>query len=329
MKKIVTSCLCLLFFSHVFAQVERAFFGNYALENGEVLEDAQLGYQTYGKLNSNKSNAILFPTWYAGTGESLKPYIGREAMIDTTKFHLIVVDALGNGISSSPSNGILKKDKGFPEFSIKDMVDLQYKLVTEVLEIPHLYAVTGISMGGMQTYQWMATYPTFFDKAIPIVGTPKLSVYDELNYEIFKNVLANEMENPKQDATFLMLEYALGLTPKYFYNDSKTKEELFHEIREEAGRYQVADLYSQMRAISMFDLGDELNAHQAKSLAELFKGDALIIYSTTDHLVSPLANLITIEELKAQSLDLMSDCGHYAFGCDIDKISQAVRDFLE
>lgn len=84
-----------------------------------------------------------------------------------------------------------------------------------------------------------------------------------------------------------------------------------------------------MRAISMFDLGDELNAHQAKSLAELFKGDALIIYSSTDHLVSPLANLIAIEMLKTQSLDLMSDCGHYAFGCDIDKISQTVRDFLE
>ena len=68
-----------------------------------------------------------------------------------------------------------------------------YDEADEVLEIDHLYAVTGISMGGMQTYQWMASYPAFFDKAIPIVGTPKLSIYDGLSYEIFKDILRNAM----------------------------------------------------------------------------------------------------------------------------------------
>ena len=316
-------------FSGVLAQVQMAHFGDYKLKNGQILENARIGYETYGQLNQDGSNAILFPTWYGGTGQSLKPYIGRETMIDTTSFYVIVVEALGNGISSSPSNSRTKEDEGFPEFSIRDMVDLEYKLVTEVLEIDHLYAVTGISMGGMQTYQWMASYPAFFDKAIPIVGTPKLSIYDGLSYEIFKDILRNAMENGKKEATFLMLEYVLGLTPQYFENHSGTKEDFLNTIAKEALQYDVFNLYSQMCAISNHNLQDALEDHKAISLSEVFQGETLIIYSSTDHLVAPFANLSIVDGLKAQVLDLKSDCGHYAFGCDMDKIAQAVSVFLK
>lgn len=67
------------------AQVEIAQFGNYILENGEVLENTRIGYQVFGKLNNEFNNAILFPTWYGGKGQSLHPYIGKERMIDTTQ----------------------------------------------------------------------------------------------------------------------------------------------------------------------------------------------------------------------------------------------------
>ncbi|WP_318312749.1 alpha/beta fold hydrolase [Flagellimonas crocea] len=318
--------LTILVCSKIWAQVQIAKFGDYTLKNGEILENARIGYQTYGKLNPDKSNAILFPTWYAGTGESLKPYIGKETMIDTTQFYLIVVDALGNGVSSSPSNSNINPP--FPKFSIRDMVDLQHKLVKEVLEIDHLFAVTGISMGGMQTYQWMASYPTFFDRAIPIVGSPHLSVYDQLNYEIFKNVLKNEIDTDSKSPTFLMLEYALGLTPRYFDDYSGTFEDFMKGIREEAEQYSVDDLYSQMIAISNHNVQKTLDEHNAKNLAERFRGDVLVIYSSTDHLVSPMGNLNDTKGLKAQFLDLKSNCGHYSFSCDIDQIGGAVREFL-
>ena len=89
---------------NVNAQIKISNFGNYTLKNGEVLQNTRIGYQTYGKLNANRDNTILFATWYAGTGEDLKPYIGRESMLDTTKYHVVVVEALGNGVSSSPTN---------------------------------------------------------------------------------------------------------------------------------------------------------------------------------------------------------------------------------
>lgn len=331
MKKIILiSVLFVIIQCPIWGQVQTVNFGNYTLESGELLKDTRIAYRTYGKLNPEKSNAVLFTTWYAGTGESLKPYIGqREAMIDTTRFHLIVVEALGNGVSSSPSNTKLRAGSKFPQFSIKDMVDLQYKLVADVLDIDHLYAVTGISMGGMQTYQWMASYPTFIDKAIPIVGSPELSVYDRLNYEIFKNILANEIEYRDNDPTFLMLEYSLGLTPKYFDDYPGTAVDFLNEIKDEAAQYNVADLYSQMQAVANHDLKDALAKNKAKSLGEVFKGETLIIYSSTDNLVSPSANLKAIKDLNAQSLDLNSKCGHYSFDCDIEKIGLAVSAFLD
>lgn len=326
------STLILLFlvlqFSNIIAQVKFAEFGNHTLRNGEVLENARIGYSTYGSLNLDKKNAILFPTWYAGTGESLTPYIGKEAMIDTTKYYVVVVEALGNGISSSPSNTDIKDGGKFPEFGIGDMVDLEHKLIKEVLGLDHLYAITGISMGGMQTYQWMASYPDFFDKAIPIVGSPKLSVYDQLNYEIFKKILNKEIQHGTKEETFLMLEYALGLTPQYYEGGTESIDEVLQKIKDEAKRYDVRDLHSQMLAISNYSLDQDLSKHKVKSLSELFKGEAFIIYSRTDHLVAPSANLEVIKGLNAQSLDLNSKCGHYTFGCDLEKLNMAVKNFL-
>lgn len=310
------------------AQLKIANFGNYELENGQHLKDTRIGYQTFGKLNAEKTNAILFPTWYGGTGESLKPYLGKETMIDTTKYHVIIVEALGNGISSSPSNTQIAENSDFPEYMIQDLVDLQHKLLTEVLGIEHLYAVTGISMGGMQTYQWMASYPSFFDKAIPIVGSPELSVYDKLNYRILKNLLIAEMKNPNNNATFLMLEYSLGLTPQYFEDFEESDEEFLEKIKEEAKKYSVVDLYSQMLAISDYDPTKIIRENGKNSLADVYLGEVLIIYSSSDNLVSPYSNQRLIELMNAKSLDLNSVCGHYAFGCDIEKISLAVKDFL-
>lgn len=139
------------------AQGEQKFaeLGDFKLESGEVIRDCKLGYRTFGALNAEKSNAILFPTWFGGKSEQLAGNFGKGKMVDDTKFFVIAVDAIGNGVSSSPSNSRLHPEMAaekFPRFSIRDMVNAEHQLVTHTFGIKKLYAVMGISMGGMQTF---------------------------------------------------------------------------------------------------------------------------------------------------------------------------------
>jgi homoserine O-acetyltransferase len=74
-------------------------------------------------------------------------------MVDTSNFFPIMVDALGNEVSTSPSTSRTQPGERFPRVSIGDMVHTQYRLITETLGIERLYAVMGIPMGGMQTFE--------------------------------------------------------------------------------------------------------------------------------------------------------------------------------
>ena len=179
-------CICLLLavFStglvHAQPALQTADLGECALENGGTIQDCTIGYRTAGTLNDERSNAILFPTWFSGTSEDLLNQMGPHALVDTSRYHVIFVDALGNGVSSSPSTHTAQADSTFPVFTIEDMVHTQHRLLTEHLNIDSLHAVMGISMGGMQTFAWMMQYPGFMDKAVPIAGTPRLTPQDRL-----------------------------------------------------------------------------------------------------------------------------------------------------
>ena len=93
--------------------------GNFKLQSGEVIQDCRIGYRVFGKLNSGKSNAIVFPTWAGGTTEQLKSQIGPGKLIDSNEYFVIAVDALGNGVSSSPSNSKLQPRMSFPRFTLQ------------------------------------------------------------------------------------------------------------------------------------------------------------------------------------------------------------------
>ena len=161
------------------ANLQYGVIGDFKLENGRSIDQCKIAYQTFGKLNKEKNNVVLFPTWFTGTSMNLLPFVPGK-MIDTTRFFLILVDALGDGLSSSPSNSQTQPGIKFPAFSTRDMVESQYVLLTAHLNIQHLYAVSGVSMGGMQSFQWAVSYPGFADKIIPISGSPQLNTPDLL-----------------------------------------------------------------------------------------------------------------------------------------------------
>lgn len=153
--------------------------GTCRLGSGEVIEGCRLGYRTFGTLDAGKTNAVLFPTYFTGTSKDLAPTV-VDRLVDTKRFFVVIVDALGDGVSSSPSNSRTQPRRRFPRLTIDDMVEAERRLVTEVLGIPKLHAVAGISMGGMQALAWGAAYPELVSRVVSIAGTPVLTSSDLL-----------------------------------------------------------------------------------------------------------------------------------------------------
>src|SRR5213082_1802895 len=132
--------------------------GDLKLESGEAIKDFSVSYVTHGKLNEKKSNAILMVTAISGNHHRLDFMIGPGKALDTDKYFIIATDAIGNGLTTSPSNSTAQPHMKFPKYLIRDMVTSQKKLM-EHLGINHVVAVVGPSMGGMQTLQWGVSYP--------------------------------------------------------------------------------------------------------------------------------------------------------------------------
>ena len=152
--------------------------GDLTLESGEVIKDFSISYVTHGTLNAQKSNAILMVTAISGNHHRLDFLIGPSKALDTSKYFVVATDAIGNGLTTSPSNSQAQPRMKFPKFVMRDMVISQQKLM-EHLGIKHVLAVVGPSMGGMQALQWGVSHPDFMDSVIalvPLAKTPAWSV---------------------------------------------------------------------------------------------------------------------------------------------------------
>jgi homoserine O-acetyltransferase/O-succinyltransferase len=318
------------------AQGQRfAQLGDFRVESGEVIRACRIGYRTFGKLNDEKSNAILFTTWASGTTEQLQSNIGPGKLVDDSKYFVIAIDALSNGVSSSPSNSRLQPRMRFPKLTIRDMVNTQREVLTRIFHLNHVQAVIGISMGGMQTFQWMVSFPDFMDKAIPIVGSPQLAPYDLILWQAQVDAIMNDRgwnngkysRNPARaaDAEF----GALLLTTPDNYNTHMTRRQVFEELEKEKKQpgFDSNNKIRQAQAMMALDVTKEF-AGSMKRAAVSVKARVFVIVAKLDHVVTPGPALEFANLLHSQLLVLESDCGHMAPGCESQKVNQAVADFL-
>lgn len=164
------------------------------LEEGGKMPDCQLAVATFGALNAAKDNAILIPTWYSGTNKIMEQvYIGEGRALDPAKYFIIVVNQIGNGLSTSPNNtngGLAGPN--FPKVRIGDDVRAQYRLVTGHFGLNSLALVAGGSMGAQQTYEWAVRYPNFVKRAAPIAGTAKNTGYCFLLTETLADAITSD-----------------------------------------------------------------------------------------------------------------------------------------
>jgi homoserine O-acetyltransferase/O-succinyltransferase len=168
--------------------------GDFVFEEGDTLWDCKLAYATFGELNEAKDNAILITTWYSGTHRSFADlYIGAEHALNPEKYFIVVVNQLGNGLSSSPHNtdGPHARTR-FPRVRIGDDVRAQEQLLRERFGIEELQLVTGGSMGAQQTYEWAIRFPEKVKRAAPIAGTAKNTPHDFIYTEALKEAITSD-----------------------------------------------------------------------------------------------------------------------------------------
>ncbi len=309
--------------------------GNLELENGQVIENCRVGYRTYGKLNADKSNIILFPTWFGGNTAELAGLVGPGNMADSTKYFVITVDALGDGVSSSPSNSKLQPNSRFPQFGIPDMVNSQYLLLTKILHIHHVYCVMGESMGGMQTFQWMVSHPNFMDKAVPVVGSPKLTFYDLLLWNTEVQIVDNGLEShaPEEgimkaiaDITELNIRtpdyYVTHMKPENYYKVMSEDQESF------AKGFNPYDWRSQLEAMIHHNVSAPYGDNMKRAAARV-KAKVMMVMNLQDHMVNPHPAMAFAKLINAKTLILNNPCGHLGPVCKAAEVNRTINEFLD
>src|ERR1035437_5661037 len=152
---------------------------DFHFRDGESLPEVHMHYLTLGQPRRDAHgvmrNAILI--LHGTTGSSaqfLRPEFadelcGKGQPLDATRYYLIIPDNLGHGQSSKPSYGLHAR---FPKYGYQDMIEAQYRLLTEGLNVNHLRLVMGTSMGGMHAWMWGEIHPEFMDALMPLASLP-------------------------------------------------------------------------------------------------------------------------------------------------------------
>jgi homoserine O-acetyltransferase len=152
---------------------------DFKFASGETLPELRIHYRTLGKpekdAQSKTINAVLIMHGTTGSGaQFIRPefageLFGKDQPLDATKFFIVLPDGIGHGKSSKPSDGMHAK---FPRYGYLDMVEADYRLLTEGLGMNHARLVMGTSMGGMHTWLWGELHPDFMDALMPLASLP-------------------------------------------------------------------------------------------------------------------------------------------------------------
>ena len=330
---VVLLALMLLSLPVVAQDQQFADLGSCALESGERIEACRIGYRTFGALSEARDNAILIPTWFSGTSEAWVELQAQLLGAEHDHF-VIVVDALANGVSVSPSNSRAQAGAAFPEITTRDMVRSQYRLLREVLELDRLHAVMGVSMGGMQAFEWGVLYPGFMRKLIPIAGSPKLAAYDVALWETYKALLelGEACRCARAARAIRGLFFLTGASPRLrnaTVEPGAVPERIRSATAEQFGTGRSLDLIRQADAMIATDVSRAFSGAW-RAAAAAVQARALVIVSSSDHVVTPGAATRFAELLGERStlIEFANDCGHGIPACEMFRSRALIREFL-
>jgi homoserine O-acetyltransferase len=152
---------------------------DFRFASGESLPELRLHYRTFGTPRADAHgvvrNAVLILHGTGGSGASLVraefagELFGPGQPLDAARFFIVLPDGIGHGNSSKPSDGLHAR---FPRYGYQDMVEAEFRLLTQGLRVNHARLVMGTSMGGMHTWLWGEQHPQFMDTLMPLASLP-------------------------------------------------------------------------------------------------------------------------------------------------------------
>lgn len=179
---------------------QRLALGDFPLESGEVIRDFSLSYVVHGQPNADRSNVVLALSAIGSTHHRLDTWIGPGKALDPDRDCIVAVDAIGNGLTTSPSTSRRQPGLAFPRFAIRDMVESQRRLV-EHLGVRRLFAVVGASMGGMQALQWGVSQPEMMDRIVAMVPMARTAAWSVAVNEASRRALMADPAWPDGEIT--------------------------------------------------------------------------------------------------------------------------------
>jgi homoserine O-acetyltransferase len=325
--------------------------GDLKLESGEAIRDFSISYVTHGTLNAKKSNAILMVTAISGNHHRLDFMIGPGKALDPGKYFIVCTDAIGNGLSTSPSNSKLQPRMQFPKFTIRDMVESQYRLMKEKLGIDHVVAVIGPSMGGMQTLQWGVSHPDYMDALVAIVPLAKTPGWSVAVMEATRKAIMEDpawkdgnYDAPPEKGIRLwrdILNLLAARTPDMYAAQFKNGTDVlpWMEAQETAAlkAFDANDWIYQSWAYDRHDVGTTpgFGGDTARALASI-KARTLILTGTKDLLnpeFEPIGAGKNIRDVKMATISPGTVTGHASAGgffpADVEFLNREAGVFLD
>lgn len=318
--------------------------GDLPLASGETLRDCRLVWVEHGERNARGDNTVLALCAIGSTHHRLDFLIGPGRALDTRRFHVVAVDALGNGLSSSPSNHPAQGGAAFPAITIADMVESQSRLL-ELLGIGRLCAVVGASMGGMQALQWAVSHPARVERLVAMTGMARTSRWSQIVNELSRRALFADADfsqpRPREDAMRLWAPFTqlvVASTPaaaERFADRAAMRAEMaalesaFHSHGPDA-----FDWLCQTRAYDAHDVGrgtrfqgDTARALGSITARTLVLAPPLDLYNPSDY-----AREIATAIPDARFLEIPSTLGHRAATAtsaqDAAFLDRHIADFL-
>jgi homoserine O-acetyltransferase len=298
----IAAALALTFGGAAAAQVPAAAEHDFVIrdfhfKSGESLPELRLHYRTYGTPQKDASgvvrNAVLVMHGTGGTGGQFTgrtfagELFGPGQLLDAAKYFIVLLDDIGHGKSSKPSDALHAK---FPHYGYADMIEAEHALLTDGLGVNHLRLVMGTSMGGMHTWMWGERYPDFMDALMPLASLPtQISGRNRVWRRVVIDAITHDPEwkngdytaQPPSLRTAAEMLWLVGSNPIIRQRQAPTLAQADSEIDNYVANYlkngDANDILYALQASRDYDPGPDLEKIKAP----------LVAINSADDLVNP------------------------------------------